>query len=113
MNPVQDENGWKLIKFWIWFLNFQLKDIIKNWIDELLSLAAAFIYVFSLMFYKVFLARKSLRRLGKTDFMSNPYYTVSKLFSKFSHKEQLKDDAFNQWGTEASKNGVEAANLSE
>ena len=41
MNPVQHENGLEQIKFLISYLNFPVKEIITNWIDELLGLAAA------------------------------------------------------------------------
>ena len=43
MNPVQHENGLEQIKFVISFLNFPVKEIITNWIDELLGLAAAYV----------------------------------------------------------------------
>ena len=41
MNSVQPENGLEQIKFLIPYLNFPAKEIITNWIDELLGLAAA------------------------------------------------------------------------
>ena len=41
MNPVQHENGLEWIKFLIPYLNIPVKEIITNWIDELLGLAAA------------------------------------------------------------------------
>ena len=41
MNPVQHKNRLEQIKFVIPYLNFPVKEIITNWIDELLGLAAA------------------------------------------------------------------------
>ena len=41
MNPVQHENGLEWIKFLTPYLNIPVKEIITNWIDELLGLAAA------------------------------------------------------------------------
>ena len=41
VNSVQHENRLKLIKFLIPYLNFPAKEIITNWIKELLALAAA------------------------------------------------------------------------
>ena len=41
MNQVQHEKGLEQIQFLIPYLNFPVKEIITNWIYELLGLAAA------------------------------------------------------------------------